>query len=131
MTVCLSVRQHISRNKRSIFTRFFVHVTHVRGFVVLWRRCDTSCTSGLWMTSYLNILTSNRRHSRDPVRSSTDLTPWRILKLAHKEAAADGGEVCYLRLSCCVARSKTTTAQRAASAHVMIEVRFYVPLHTN
>jgi len=37
---------YISRTACSIFTNFVVHVTYVRGSVILWRRCDTLCTSG-------------------------------------------------------------------------------------
>jgi len=44
--VCLSVCEHIYRSTRPIFTNFFVHVTYGRGSVLLWRRCDTLCTSG-------------------------------------------------------------------------------------
>jgi len=29
-----------------IFDNYFVHVTHARGSVILWRRIDTLCTSG-------------------------------------------------------------------------------------
>ena len=29
-----------------MFTKFFMHVTYGRGSVLLWRRCDTLCTSG-------------------------------------------------------------------------------------
>jgi len=31
---------------RQTFTVFSVHVTYGRGSVLLWRRCDMSCTSG-------------------------------------------------------------------------------------
>jgi len=45
--VCMSVREHISGTTRPTFTKlFFVHDTHSRGSVILWLRCDTSCTSG-------------------------------------------------------------------------------------
>ena len=44
--VCLSVREHISGTTRPIFTKFSVRVTYGRGSVILWRRCDMSCTSG-------------------------------------------------------------------------------------
>jgi len=42
--VCLSAREYISGNTRSIFT-IFVHVTHCCGSVLLWRCRDTLCTS--------------------------------------------------------------------------------------
>ena len=44
--VCLSVRDHIFRTTRPIFTSFFVHVTCGRGSVLHWRRSDTLYTSG-------------------------------------------------------------------------------------
>ena len=44
VSVCLP--ESISPGKRPIFT-IFVHVTHGRGSV-LWRRCDTLCTSGFY-----------------------------------------------------------------------------------
>jgi len=43
--VCLSVHHHVSRNARLIFTKCFVCVAYCRGSVVLWRLCDTLCTS--------------------------------------------------------------------------------------
>jgi len=47
LSVCLSVRDHIFRTTRPIFTDFFVHVTFWRGSVIFWRRSDKLCTSGL------------------------------------------------------------------------------------
>ena len=44
--VCLSVRDHIFRTARPIFTNTFVHVTYGRGSVMLWQRSDTLCMSG-------------------------------------------------------------------------------------
>ena len=55
MSVCLSVRDHISRITRPLFTKFFLHVTYGRGSVRLWRRSDMLRISGLLMTSYLHI----------------------------------------------------------------------------
>ena len=55
LSVCLSVRDHIFRTACPIFAKFFVHAIYARGSVLLWRRTDTLCTSGLWMTSYLLI----------------------------------------------------------------------------
>ena len=46
LSVCLSVREHISRDTRQIFTKIGVHVTAGRGSVLLWRHCDELCTSG-------------------------------------------------------------------------------------
>ena len=53
--VCLSAS--ISPELQSDLTDFcacYLHM-YVRGLVLLWRRRDTLCTSGLWMTSYLRI----------------------------------------------------------------------------
>jgi len=44
--VCLSVREHISRTTRLIFTKFFMLVAYGRGSVLLWRCSDALCTSG-------------------------------------------------------------------------------------
>jgi len=66
VSVCVSVsgREHISETAFPIFTNF-VHVTYVRGSVLLRRRCDTSCTSGFMDdVTFKNspaILTRNRR----------------------------------------------------------------------
>ena len=45
LSVCLSVRKHISGTTRPIFTKFYVHILCRRGSVLLWWRCDTLCTS--------------------------------------------------------------------------------------
>ena len=46
LCVCLSVRDHIFGTTRPIFTKCFVHATHGRGSIPLWRRSDALCTSG-------------------------------------------------------------------------------------
>ena len=46
MSVCLSVCEHTSGTECPISTKTFAHVTCVHGSVLLWRRCDTICTSG-------------------------------------------------------------------------------------
>ena len=70
VSVCLSVRSRIFRTARPIFTIFLRVLpmtytvssgalnstptnqpTYGRGSVLLWRRSDTLCTSGLCMTS--------------------------------------------------------------------------------
>ena len=43
VSVCLSVREHISGTTGPIFIKF-VLVTHGRCSVLLWRHCDTLCT---------------------------------------------------------------------------------------
>ena len=55
--VCaLSVCEHISGTTIPNFIKLSAHVTHDRGSVLLWRRCDMLCTSGLWTTLYLHIM---------------------------------------------------------------------------
>jgi len=49
--VCLSVREHISGTAEPIGTKFCVRIPCGRVSVLLWRRCVTLCTSGLWTTS--------------------------------------------------------------------------------
>jgi len=46
VSICLSVRDHISGTTCLTFTKFCGHVTYGRGSVLLWRRSDTLCTSG-------------------------------------------------------------------------------------
>ena len=46
LSVCLSVREHISGTTRPIFTNFFVRVTSGRFSVLLCRRSDTLRISG-------------------------------------------------------------------------------------
>ena len=71
------VNQHISGTSE-IFCR--LHVTHGCDFVLLWRRCDTLCTSGLWMTSHLHMarVTATRKvySQSDSTGNSVDLTPY-------------------------------------------------------
>ena len=45
--VCLSVREHISGNARSIFTKFVVLIPCGRGSVLLWYHCYMLCTFGV------------------------------------------------------------------------------------
>jgi len=46
LSVCLSVREHISGTTGSILTKFCTQIPCGRGSVVLRRRCATLCTSG-------------------------------------------------------------------------------------
>jgi len=46
LLVCLSVREHISETAGPICTEFVVQISCGRGSILLWRRCDTLCTSG-------------------------------------------------------------------------------------
>ena len=44
--VCLSVCLSASISLEPIFTKFFVRIPCGRGSILLWRHCDTLCTSG-------------------------------------------------------------------------------------
>jgi len=46
LTVCLSVREHISGTTVRSSPNFMRVITYVRGSVLLWRCCDMLCTSG-------------------------------------------------------------------------------------
>ena len=46
MFVCLSVHSLDSKTGRPNFTKSFAHVAYCHGFVLLWRRYNTRCTSG-------------------------------------------------------------------------------------
>ena len=46
LSVCLSVREHISGTPVPIVTKFVVQIPCGRGSVLLWRCCDMLCTSG-------------------------------------------------------------------------------------
>ena len=63
LSACLSVSWsvcHVSRDQNCTNTSYlyqnFVRLTYVRGYVLLCRRSNTLCTSGLWMTSYLRMV---------------------------------------------------------------------------
>ena len=45
LSVCLSVREHISGTAGPIVT-IFMQIPYGHSLVLLWRRCDTLCTSG-------------------------------------------------------------------------------------
>jgi len=50
VSVCLSASISPELHVRS--SLIFMCVNYVCGSVLLWRRCDTLCTSGLWITSF-------------------------------------------------------------------------------
>jgi len=47
LCVCVPVREYL-RNNTSYFYQF-LHATNGRKFLLLWWRCDTLRTSGLWV----------------------------------------------------------------------------------
>jgi len=80
----------------------YTYQSRGRGSVLLWRRYDTLCTSGLWMTSCLHIMARNRRSKKASTQSDycTDLTPRRMLKVTHQKAAPYLRRVWRQRLLC-------------------------------
>jgi len=46
LSVCLSVREHISGTAGPTFPKFCVQIPCGRGLALLWRRCGMLCTSG-------------------------------------------------------------------------------------
>ena len=52
LSVCLFFCEHISGITGPNFTKFSVYVAYGRGSILFWWRCDTLCTSGVWMTSF-------------------------------------------------------------------------------
>jgi len=46
LSVCQTIRSHISKTTQRIFTKFCEHANGGRGSILLWQRCDTLCTSG-------------------------------------------------------------------------------------
>jgi len=46
LSVCLSVREHISGTAGPILTKFCVQIPCGRGSILIRRRCDMLCTSG-------------------------------------------------------------------------------------
>jgi len=56
-----SVRSHNSKTTRQS-SPIFQFVAYGRGPVLLWRRCDTLCTSSLWMSSFVSHNGPMARH---------------------------------------------------------------------
>ena len=58
----------------------YVQIARARGSVLLWRRCDTLCTSGLWMTSRLAVM-GRTEPSGGPIPERSLLSMNGLLKL--------------------------------------------------
>ena len=56
VSMCVSAHEHISGAAGPNCTKFVVQIPCDRGSVLLWWRCDTLCTSGLWMTARLLLV---------------------------------------------------------------------------
>jgi len=67
----------------------FACVTHVRSSILLWRCCDTLCTSDLLSDVNLYVTARFRWQNGASIGSSVDLSPWLTLKLTHQGAAPD------------------------------------------
>jgi len=63
LSVCLSVRSHISKTTRPNLTKFPISLRMLtgRGSVLIWRRSDTLCTSGYVDTSCFHTVGSMAR----------------------------------------------------------------------
>ena len=76
LCVCQSVREHISATTSPIFAKFCVPIPCGRGSVLLWRHCDTLCTSG-----FMDDVTFGR--------SGLDGDTWRLHIAATTGAGSD------------------------------------------
>jgi len=83
VSVCLSVREHISGNTRSIFTTF-VHVTYGRGSVLMWRRCDKLCTSGF----IDDVILAHKQRQLNVAAQLMEAQPTCSLGLGYKRSVA-------------------------------------------
>jgi len=70
VSVCVSVCVCLCGTTRPIFTNFCVHVTYGCGSVLLWRCCDTLCTSGFMD----DVLFAQRGRPADG--STAHMQPW-------------------------------------------------------
>jgi len=52
----MSVRLYISKITCPDFMKYSMRVKCGHSSVILWRQCNTLCTSGLWMTSCFHII---------------------------------------------------------------------------
>ena len=109
MSVYLSVRSHISKTTRPNFT---VRVDSGRGSDLLWRRCDTLCTSGFADDVVFSHSGLWRVRCIPKRRLNTNLTAEIPTKFGstiqtenYSQWVAD--QVCYLRFPCLICRSKS------------------------
>jgi len=58
LSLCVFLILHFSKTTRSNFTKFLMYVARYRGSVLIWRRCDTLCTSGF----VDDIMSSHNQH---------------------------------------------------------------------
>ena len=108
--VCLSVRSHIYFGKthdRTLHT--VVHVARGRGSVLLWRRCDTLCTSGfvndvMFSHSGLYCASFVFLNARAQKAKTTAMIPTKfcstINTIKYSSRVVHRSEVCYLLLPC-------------------------------
>ena len=71
----------------------FVRVTYGNGSVLLWRRCDTLCTSGFtddFIFAHNGQEQAKRAYTQiDSLQDCVDFTRRLILKLTHQRAAVN------------------------------------------
>jgi len=107
LSVCLSVREHIFGNARAVIVKFLYAFNYGRSSVLFLRRCDTLCTSGLWMTSYGGMpiplqqltLLRHRAHANAPAASYWLTTEGAETRRVHHERVAGCG-ACNAPLPC-------------------------------
>jgi len=94
VSVCqfLAVSGHISGTACLIFPKLFTHVSYIRGLYSSGGVAICCARTVLWM-AFLYTMARNKRRNSDSTGSSTDLSPWRILRLIHEGAAPTGGGV--------------------------------------
>ena len=114
LSVCLSmfVRSHIWKNKRpSNFTKCYLHVTSGRGLVLLWRQCNTLCTSGsvddimfshngpygAWHLHDVGALMQQVVINFQRIRQGARHAVW-LCRRIQRQQIAHRGEACYRRL---------------------------------
>jgi len=85
MSVCyLPVHKHFSATTCPNFIKFFTLVTHDRGSVFLWRRCDALCLHIIMVV----IGDAKKAYAQtDATDVDTDSSSRRVLELAHQRAA--------------------------------------------
>ena len=90
MRKCTTVLSRQTFFDRLSFDFKFAHVTHDRGSVLLWRRCDTLSTSGFAHDVVYKHDSQEKGDAKkvytqsDSTGASTDLTPPRMLKPTHQ-----------------------------------------------
>jgi len=110
LSVCLSVQSHNSKTTGPNVTKFVTLVACGRGSILLWRRCDTLCTSGFvdavrfsnnWpFGSSCVFLSGDRTRQVQQARFQPTFSQrYEDLKYL-LWVTYNGSQVCYLRFPC-------------------------------